>query len=169
MEVLLRTKRLLIQPYNKSFLEQYFKEFTDEIVKYQYPDSFSDIKKANEVMSQFAEDMEHGKMLELVILTPEGEFIGSMEAFDITGKTPELGLWIKSSAHGNGYGYEALRCLVDYLNSTEKYQYYIYQVDIRNESSIHLVEKFHFKKCGCEEITTNSGKTLNMQIYHIFD
>lgn len=72
-------------------------------------------------MSQFAKDMEHGKMLELVILTPEGEFIGSMEAFDITGKTPELGLWIKSSAHGNGYGYEALRCLVDYLNSTEKY------------------------------------------------
>ena len=84
MEVLLRTKRLLIQPYNKSFLEQYFKEFTDEIVKYQYPDSFSDIKKANEVMSQFAKDMEHGKMLELVIPTPEGEFIGSMEAFDIT-------------------------------------------------------------------------------------
>lgn len=55
-----------------------FKEFTDEIVKYQYPDSFSDIKKANEVMSQFAEDMEHGKMLELVILTPDGEFIGSI-------------------------------------------------------------------------------------------
>ena len=72
-----------------------FQKFTDEIVKYQYPDSFSDIKKANEVMSQFAKDMEHGKMLELVILTPEGEFIGSMEAFDITGKTPELGLGIK--------------------------------------------------------------------------
>ncbi|MCI5918727.1 MAG: hypothetical protein MRZ75_05260 [Roseburia sp.] len=74
-----------------------FQKFTDEIVKHQYPDSFSDIKKANEVMSQFTEDMEHGKMLELVILTPEGEFIGSMEAFDITGKTPELGLWIKSA------------------------------------------------------------------------
>lgn len=55
-----------------------FQKFTDEIVKHQYPDSFSDIKKANEVMSQFTENMEHGKMLELLILTPEGEFIGSI-------------------------------------------------------------------------------------------
>ena len=28
----------MIQPYSNSYLEQYFKEFTDEIVKYQYPD-----------------------------------------------------------------------------------------------------------------------------------
>lgn len=57
----------------------------------------------------------------------------------------------------------------EFTDEIVKYQYYIYQVDIRNESSIHLVEKFHFKKCGCEEITTNSGKALNTQIYHIFD
>lgn len=169
MGFMLKTERLTIQPYNSSFLEQYFKEFTDEIVKYQYPDSFCDINKANEVMSQFVEDMEHGKMLELVILTHDGEFLGSMEAFDITGKTPELGLWLKSSAQGKGYGYEALKCLVDYLNSTGKYQYYLYGVDARNEPSVHLVEKFHFKKCGYEEVTTKSGKILHSLTYHIFD
>ena len=68
MEFLLKTERLMIQPYSSSYLEQYFKEFTDEIVKYQYPDSFCDINKANEVMLKFVEDMEQGKMLELVIL-----------------------------------------------------------------------------------------------------
>ena len=42
----------MIQPYSSSYLEQYFKEFTDEIVKYQYPDSFCDMNKADEVMLQ---------------------------------------------------------------------------------------------------------------------
>lgn len=87
----------------------------------------------------------------------------------ITEKTPELGLWLKSSAHGKGYGYEALNELVDYLNSTGKYQYYIYEVDVRNTPSIHLVEKFHYKKGGYEEITTASGKILNLQTYYIFN
>ena len=105
---MLETERLIIQPYSNSFLEEYYKEFTDEITKYQYPDSFSNINTANEIVSGFVKDMEQGNMLELVILTQEGEFIGSMEAFGIKEKTPEIGLWLKRSAHGKGYGYEAL-------------------------------------------------------------
>lgn len=113
--------------------------------------------------------MEHGDMLELVILTLDGEFIGSMEVFDIKAKTPELGLWLKESAHGKGYGYEALRGLIDYLSSTGKYQYYIYEVDIRNVSNTHLVEKFCFEKGDYREFTTKTGKMLNLQIYRILD
>ena len=66
--------------------------------------------------------MEQGNMLELVILTQEGEFIGSMEAFGIKEKTPEIGLWLKRSAHGKGYGYEALKGLLDHLNATGKHR-----------------------------------------------
>ena len=43
MWFMLETERLIIQPYSNSFLEEYYKEFTDEITKYQYPDSFSNI------------------------------------------------------------------------------------------------------------------------------
>ena len=167
MEFTLKTERLLIQPFRDSFLEAYYTEFTDEIVKYQYPDSFPDMNTANETVSMFVKDMERGNMLELVILTQDGEFLGSMEAFGITEKTPELGLWLKRSAHGKGYGYEALKGLVDYLNATGKYQYYVYEVDVRNAASIHLVEKFRHEKCGCEKITTESGKILNLRTYHI--
>ena len=113
--------------------------------------------------------MQQVNMLELVILTQEGEFIESMEAFGIKEKTPEIGLWLKRSAHGKGYGYEALKGLLDHLNATGKYQYYIYEVDVRNVASIRLVEKFHFEKGGCEEITTESGKMLTLQTYHVFN
>ena len=66
-------------------------------------------------------------------------------------------------------GYEALKGLLDHLNATGKYQYYIYEVDVRNVASIRLVEKFHFEKGGCEEITTESGKMLTLQTYHVFN
>ena len=74
MEFTLKTERLLIQPFRDSFLEAYYTEFTDEIVKYQYPDSFPDMNTANETVSMFVKDMERGNMLELVILTQDGEF-----------------------------------------------------------------------------------------------
>ena len=59
---MLETERLIIQPYSNSFLEEYYKEFTDEITKYQYPDSFSNINTANEIVSGFVKDMEQGKV-----------------------------------------------------------------------------------------------------------
>ena len=123
MEFMIKTERLTIQPFSAAFLAPYYKEFTAEITKYQYPDSFPDIHTADIVMSNFVKAMERGDMLELVILTHDSEFLGSMEAFDISGKTPELGLWLKSSAHGKGYGYEALKGLVDHLNATGQYLY----------------------------------------------
>lgn len=100
MDFKLKTERLIIQPFSNFFLEEYYKEFTDEITKYQYPDCFTDIETANKVVSEFVKDMEQGNMLELVILTQDGEFLGSMEVFGVREETPEIGLWLKSSAHG---------------------------------------------------------------------
>ncbi len=165
---ILKTERLMIQPFSSCYLEDYYREFTDEITKYQYPDSFPDIETANQVVSGFVADMERGEMLELVILTQEGEFLGSLEVFGLREETPELGLWLKGTAHGAGYGYEALKCVIEYLNETKKYSYYIYEVDVRNTPSIRLAEKFQCEKGGCEEITTESGKKLKLQTYRIF-
>ena len=169
MNLILKTERLIIQPFSRPFLEEYYKEFTDDITKYQYPDSFPDIEAADKLVSEFVRDMERGEMLELAILTKAGQFLGSMEAFGLKEETPEVGLWLKGSAHGAGYGYEALSGLLNYLNGTKKYKYYIYEADVRNAPSIRLVEKFHVEKKGCETITTESGKKLMLQTYHIFD
>lgn len=164
----LKTDRLVIQPYSTSYLEDYYKEFTDEITKYQYPDRFPDMETANQVVSGFVADMERGDMLELVILAQDGEFLGSLEVFGLQEKTPEIGLWLKKNAQGAGYGYEALKAVIEYLNETKKYPYYIYEVDVRNTPSIRLAEKFQCEKGGCEEITTESGKKLKLQTYRIF-
>lgn len=143
----LKTKRLVIQPFTNAYLEDYYQDFTDEITQYQYPDSFSDIESAHQLVSAFVADMERGEMLELVILTQDGAFLGSLEVFGLREQTPEIGLWLKKSAHAQGYGYEA---------------------DVRNTPSIRLAQKFQHQKGGYEEITTDSGKKLMLQTYRIY-
>lgn len=167
MDFVKETGRLMIRPFNLCYLEEYAQEFTAEITKYQFPDPFPDMETANQVMSGFVEEMEEGKMLELVILGQDGEFFGCIDVFGIQEETPEVGIWLKKSAHGSGYGYEALSAVLDGLNQTGKYRYYIYELDVRNSPSIHLVEKFPFEKGDYEEITTESGKKLMLQTYHI--
>lgn len=164
----LKTERLVIQPFSNTYLEDYYQEFTDEITKYQYPDSFADVEAARQLVSAFVADMERGEMLELVILTRGGAFLGSLEVFGLREETPEIGLWLKKSAHGQGYGYEALRAVIEALNATNKYRYYLYEADVRNTPSIRLAQKFQYQKDGREEITTESGKKLMMQTYRIY-
>lgn len=158
---MLKTERLVIRPFDYAYLEEYNREFTDEIAEYQYPDSFPNLDAARKTVSAFVEEMERGNMLELVILTHGGEFLGSMEAFGLREKTPEIGLWLKHAAQGKGYAYEAMRALLDALKARGAYPYYLYEVDVRNAASIHLVEKFRCEKGGYEELTTESGKLLN--------
>ena len=83
MSLKIRTGRLTIQPFQPKFLKDYYREFTEEITKYQYPDPFPDLEAASQTLSGFARDMEAGDMLELVILSREGEFLGSVEVFGL--------------------------------------------------------------------------------------
>ena len=167
MDFVKETERLVIRPFSLAYLEEYNREFTAEITKYQFPDPFPDMETANRVMSGFISDMEQGTMLELAILTHAGEFLGCVDVFGIRSESPEVGIWLKSSVHGMGYGYEALRTVLDELSVTGKYRYYIYELDVRNVPSVHLVEKFSAEKVKYEEVTTDSGKTLHSQTYHI--
>lgn len=167
IEFPIQTERLLLRPFCDADLEPYCAEFTLEVTKYQYPDPFPDRDTAKAVMSGFVEDMKQGKMLELVILSRGGTFLGSIEAFGLTEDTPELGLWLKRSAQGKGYAYEALKGLIDALNASGAYRSYRYCVDIRNTASVRLVEKFGGEKGAFETVTTGSGKTLLSQTYFI--
>lgn len=165
----IRTNRLVLRPFQSEFLEDYYREFTQEVVRYQYPDPFPDLETASRVLSGFVREMEQGEMLELAVLSREGEFLGSVEVFGLKEETPELGVWLKSAAQGAGYGYEALNGVVECLNALGKYKYYIYEADVRNAPSLRLVEKFRFEKGERQETVTESGKGLVLQAYHIFE
>ena len=109
MKLQITTERLTITPFTLQWLEAYRQNFTPEVTRYQYPDPFPDPGTAQQVLSGFIADMERGDMLELVILGHKGEFLGSAEVFGLREKSPELGIWLKGSARGQGYGKRYLR------------------------------------------------------------
>ena len=42
----IRTRRLIIRPFSQDYLEEYYRQFTPEITRYQYPESFPDLRAA---------------------------------------------------------------------------------------------------------------------------
>ena len=90
MNFTITTERLTIQPFSNIFLKTYYKEFTDKITQYQYPDSFPSIASADKILSKFVHDMTQGEMLELVILTHDGEFIQAWKLLPSLKRHPSL-------------------------------------------------------------------------------
>ena len=70
----LETERLQIVPFDYQYLQNYAEEFTEEIARLQYPDPFSSIDAAKQVVDELVNEMHQGRMLELLILSKSGEF-----------------------------------------------------------------------------------------------
>lgn len=161
------TERLKIKKFDKKYLEEYYQEFTSEITKFQYPDSFVNIKKAEECIDYFLDQMNKQEMLELMILTINEEFLGELQVFGLKEEKPELGLWLKQDSHGNGYGFEAVNAITNYLNVLKNYTSYLYEVDKRNTASIALINKVNSNVISSKSIKTDSGKELNLITYEV--
>lgn len=168
MDFSITTKRLQIKRLDVDYIEDYHREFTDEIARFQYHEPFKDLNQARDVLSGFIEMTNEGKMLELMVLGLDGEFIGSIEVFELESNSPCVGIWLKKSNHRCGLGHEALAAVLAELNKDSRYESFIYEADVRNDGSIRLAEKFRHQKGSCKEVETESGKRLCLRVYQIF-
>lgn len=57
MNTKLETERIIMKPFNDSYLPDFYTEFTDEITKYQYPDPFKSLEDAREFLHYFVDLM----------------------------------------------------------------------------------------------------------------
>ena len=167
MGLLIETGRLRVVPFEMSCLEDYFLEFNEEITRYQYPNPFESVTAAQEVLQGFINLMDQNEMLFLSILTPEGDFVGGVEVHGLQEEYPELGVWIKQGSQQKGYAYEALKSVLEFVDSTYHKEWFVYEADIRNKGSMKLVEKFPYKKEELDEFETETGKTLALQRFLI--
>lgn len=80
--------------------------------------------------------MENGEEIALLIIKKDAcEFLGYISIHQVNSKTPELGIWLKKSAHGFHYGYEALNLLKNWAEHHLHYNYLKYPVDKKNIAS----------------------------------
>jgi len=55
--------------------------------------------------------------------------------------SPELGLWLKESAHGQGFGREVVAALIEWGHATLGKESFLYPVAVQNTASRRIAEK----------------------------
>lgn len=168
-DVIIETPRLKLVPISDKYASEIFKELTPEITTFMFPRSPEKIEETLEYIHSVYPKLKNGEELNLTILNKEtGEFLGGGGIHNTNTKTPEFGIWIKKSAHGNKFGQEAIKGIKDWVDQNLEYEYLRYPVDKRNIPSRKIAESLG-GVIGKEYTKINqSGNTLDEVEYWIY-
>ncbi|HMA63891.1 MAG: GNAT family N-acetyltransferase [Fibrobacterota bacterium] len=173
--VRIKTDRLILLPIDYLHAEEIFTNFDTGITQYMFPKPAENIGGTNAFIKTALEELANGTTLQLQILVDNtNEFIGCAGLHRIDSQNPELGIWIKKTSHGNGYGIEAITGMIIWARENLEFDYLAYPVDKRNYPSRRIPEKNggilgrEFKKIN------QAGFELDMieywiYKYHLFD
>lgn len=163
----LPTPRLLLCSIDLSYRDRMFEEFTPEITRFMFPH-----RESPEATESFIRDsirtMGEGTNLQLVILKKDSkEFLGCAGLHKLTSGTPELGIWLKKQAHGNGFGLEAITALTAWAREHLLFEYLRYPVDKDNTPSRKIPERLGGTIGRQYSYVNPAGTTLNIVEYCI--
>jgi len=137
----IETKNLIIKGITLDCKENIFSELTLFITKYMYPVPAKEIQETIDFIEKSIKENKAGTNFQVEIINKEtGEFLGCGGIHKINTITPELGIWIKKSAHGHGYGKEAIFALKDWADNNLDYDYLVYPVAQDNYASRRIPE-----------------------------
>lgn len=137
----LETERLLLIPITMDYAEVIFDEFTPEVTFYMHPRSPHRIEETIHFIRESLIGLERGTNLQLVVLKKETlEFLGCTGLHDLSSRVPEFGIWLKQSAHGHGFGMEAIVALHHWAMEHLEFEYIKYPVDEENYASRRIPE-----------------------------
>lgn len=165
----IETENLLLVPVSMDYVEEMFKEFTDDITKYMYPPTPKEIKETADFITFSINKFLKNEDVTVVILKKDTkEYLGNGGIHKINTKTPELGVWIKKGAHGHGYGKEAMIGLKKWADENLDYEYIKYPVAEENIASRKIPESLGGKETNKYSQVNGNGVALNIVEYYIF-
>ena len=165
----IESDRIRLVTISDKFERDIFNEFTDEITTYMIPSSAENIEQTRNFIAESRRGIEAGNRLGFAIASrATGEFLGNcgLHGQDKP-RTPELGIWLKKNAHGNGYGREAVRTLVNWSKNNIDLDYFMYPVDRRNTASRKIPESLGGRIAKEYQVKTSTGKILDLVVYKI--
>lgn len=147
---MLETKRLLLRPIEAKDSKAVF-EYRSDAKENQYQGFIpKDIKEVDAFIARNPKEFNQPESwFQIVVIEKDTRnIIGDIGIHFIgnDGFQCELGCTINKEHQGKGFATEAMECTIDYLfNSLHKHRI-IGSVDPENTSSIHLLERLHFRK-----------------------
>ena len=169
LDLVIETERLRLVATAEEYAESIFREFTAEITWYMGPRPPERIEETLTFVSEARKKMEGGTEFQAtVLLKATGGFLGQAGLHHIERDTPELGIWIKKSAHGNAYGREAVTDLARWAFTNLDVRYLIYPVDRENTPSRKIPEWLGGTVEAEYRFPNQSGRPLDLLVYHIY-
>lgn len=139
---MLASDRLTLVPISRAHRADIYVEFTPAITTYMLPRPAADISETDAFIDRAVADMAAGDELQWVMIDrTDGAFIGCIGLHRIRRVDPELGLWVKASAHGRGLGLEAASTAIQWAREHLKITHLRYPVDRRNLASRRIPER----------------------------
>ncbi len=90
------------------------------------------------------------------------ECFGMASFEDADSASPEVGLWLKESAHGHGFGTEVVAALIHWGHATLGKESFIYPVAVQNIASRRVAEKL-----GGQVIGSRKNPKYDSVVYKI--
>jgi RimJ/RimL family protein N-acetyltransferase len=167
--ITIETKNLLLKGITLDYKDDIFREFTPEITTYMYPKPAERVEETAEFINASIKENSEGSNLQTMILDKNTkEFLGNAGLHHIDTRTPALGIWVKKSAHGHGYGKEAMVALKAWADKNLDYEYILYPVDRENHASKRIPEFLGGKVVKEYDKINMKGDTLHILEYWIY-
>lgn len=169
LEERIEGERLLLVPITMQDKDEIFKEFSEDVTTYMLPATPKDISETEKFIEDSLKGLEDGSNLQLTIFAKEsGEFLGAGGLHHVDKKTPELGIWIKKSAHGNSYGKEAIALVKRWADENLDYDYILYPAAEENTASRKIAESLGGKIEREYKEKTQNNVTYNFIEYRVY-
>jgi RimJ/RimL family protein N-acetyltransferase len=167
--VRIETERLVLRSISASDTQSIFDHFTVDINRYLMPAPPSSLADTEAFVDMALAGLEDSSELHLAITKQaNGEFLGLCGVHDRNAEDEiEFGIWIKKSAHGHGYGREAIAGLKDWAEEHLQYRQIIYPVDRSNIQSRRIAEHLGGEIIGERRERSLAGNELDLLIYGI--
>ncbi|OGP21485.1 MAG: hypothetical protein A2054_00815 [Deltaproteobacteria bacterium GWA2_55_10] len=169
LAVRIKGERIILSPISSEHARDIFCEFTEEITRYMMPKPLGSMSDACEFIEKSRKNMEAGTELVFAIVRIDsGKFLGVCALHgNEDHQTPELGVWVRKSEHGNGFGMESVRCLAEWTRENLVFSYMTYPVDRDNIPSRKIAESLGGVVLEKRVRKSASGTTLNEIVYRI--
>lgn len=164
----IKSKRLRLVPLSEKYREVIFKEFTKEITKYMYPKAAEDIKETDNFINDSLKRHEaKTDYIWAITNMKTDEYLGNCGLHSLQNEKPELGIWLKKSVHGQGYGKEVIVSIIDWVRKSLEIKAVLYPVDKRNIPSKSIPLGLGGKMVKEYKEINMSGFELLLETYEI--
>lgn len=166
LNITVDTDRLVLRPVSDDLKFDICNEFTPEVTKFMPFMPNCDIKVTEDFIANSNQELISGKGIQFCIIKREtNEFLGCGGLHHTDTKAVEIGLWLKKGVHGNGYGIETVKALIDLAEKNLDIDYLFYPVDKDNWASRKIAEKLGFIPARSYEKKKSETENLHIIEY----